>query len=285
MSWKTCNALNAFLKLERIPMKKCLIFILGIAYSLVSSPIQAENKSASTDNLNYKAVTLYKQKKFDEALELINQSIKKDPDNTFSIGLRAATYLALDRFSEARKDFVIVAKMKPDDAFINFNIGETYFLAKEYTKAKASFKKFLELEPNNELGLFKVFLCDLLSGQKEAIDERISTLTPSPVSPFYYFAHAGLNFYKKDNDDAHDYLSRATEIYPRNQILTFLDSFRELGWIDYEDLDEGAVVSADNIRNMSSKSFHAEQKEISVLSKLEALMPIEDEKENNKKKK
>ncbi|MEM9445204.1 MAG: tetratricopeptide repeat protein [Verrucomicrobiota bacterium] len=234
--------------------------------------------------IRQKTIQLYTKAKFTEALRSANELITLKPSDAFSYKLRAAIYVDLDKFAEARKDFSQAGELDPDDAFTHFNIGETYFLDKYYSNAIKHFRNFMKKEPNNELALFKIFLCNILSEQQQEVDQALSTLQPSPVSPLYYFAHAAIAFNKENPDKANELISTANNIYPNDQILTFVDSFLELGWVKTDQNVAKPIISGDKLKSMSSQSFHAEPIEAPVLTKLEDLLPLDEEEDEDKEK-
>ena len=95
-----------------------------------------------------------------------------------------------------------------------FNLGEVLFLNKKYPEARERFQIFVNSQPKNDLGLYKMYLCDLLGDQKKRANSFLQSLEPSPNSPIYYFSKAAEAFVKGDKAAAMEFVGSAYRIYP-----------------------------------------------------------------------
>jgi tetratricopeptide (TPR) repeat protein len=119
-----------------------------------------------------------------------------------------------------------------------FNLGEVLFLNNKYKEARERFQIFLNSQPKNDLGLFKIYLCDLLGENKPRAEEFLNTLQPNPSSPIYYFAKAAEAFVKGDKAAAMEFVGSAYRIYPPDANATFADSLVEKGYLTGEQAEK-----------------------------------------------
>ena len=119
-----------------------------------------------------------------------------------------------------------------------FNFGEVLFLNNKYKEARERFQIFINSQPKNDLGLYKIYLCDLLGQDKGKADNFLSSLQPNPSSPIYYFSKAAEAFSKGDKEAGMEFVGSAYRIYPPDANATFADSLVEKGYLSGEQAEK-----------------------------------------------
>lgn len=114
------------------------------------------------DYLN-EADKLSEQKKFKEAIELLDKAIQKDPKYLGAFINRGSDKSALGNFEEAIKDYKIVLDLDPKNTLALFNIGNNYKRLENYQTAIEYYNKafdikggqsiYLDLTPNDFIDL------------------------------------------------------------------------------------------------------------------------------------
>jgi tetratricopeptide (TPR) repeat protein len=117
-----------------------------------------------------------------------------------------------------------------------FNLGEVLFLNNKYADAREKFQIFLNSQPSNDLGIYKIYLCDLLGVNDARANSFLDSLKPSPNSPIYYFAKAADAFHSGDKAAATEFVTSAYRIYPPDANSTFADSLVEKGYLTGEQI-------------------------------------------------
>lgn len=199
---------------------------------------QGPEVSEQYRSLYEQAVIQFQKNDMKGALATLDKADKAQADIPQGYNLRGAIQVKLKNFNDARKAFEKAIAINPKMTMSLFNLGETEFLAKNYTQAKARFKTFLEQAGPNDLADYKIFLCNLLSGNDADAKRMMDSLSPSPSTPLAYFCKAAWDFKKGDKDGAVQYLQSAFSIYPSGQNMLFADSMIELGWISSGDVPQ-----------------------------------------------
>ena len=181
-----------------------------------------------------KAAQAFSRNDLDGALVALDLSDQAKPDQASNANLRGAIFTRKRDWAQAEAAFRQALKLQPDLPMAQFNLGEVLFLNNKYSDAREKFQIFLNSQPSNDLGLYKIYLCDLLSGNNAKADSFLSSLKPSPNSPIYYFAKAAEAFHRKDKEAATEFVTSAYRIYPPDANSTFADSLVEKGYLSGE---------------------------------------------------
>lgn len=167
------------------------------------------------------------------SLEISDQAKPKQASNA---NLRGAIFTRKRDWVKAEEAFRLALQLQPDLPMAQFNLGEVLFLNNKYPEAREKFQIFLNSQPKNDLGLYKMYLCDLLAGNSSKANDYLSTLKPDPMSPIYYFAKAAEAFHQGDKVAATEFVSSAYRIYPPDANSTFADSLVEKGYLTGEQM-------------------------------------------------
>jgi tetratricopeptide (TPR) repeat protein len=184
-----------------------------------------------------KAIQLFNQNDFDGTLKQLDEADKLQAGVVATQNLRGAVYVRQKKYDEAQKIFADLYQKDPQNVMALFNLGETYFLQKNYSEATKHFQAFTEKsKTQNSLGVYKVFLCNLQTGNeataKKTLDETQATIS----DPLYYYLNAAYLFKQGKLEDARGYLASAFQIYPGQANAAFIDSLIELGYVKPDDI-------------------------------------------------
>lgn len=168
------------------------------------------------------------------ALKYLDTADQAKPNQANNANLRGAIYTRQRDWVKAEAAFRESLRLQPDMPMAQFNLGEVLFLNDKYAEARERFQIFLNSQPKNDLGSYKIYLCDLLGGNQAKANEFLNQLQPSPNSPLYYFSKAAEAFAKQDKTAGMEFVSSAYRIYPPDANATFADSLVEKGYLSGE---------------------------------------------------
>ena len=229
------------------------LVVLAIAFALAgcgkpsktSAPSQAEAAAKRTDDLpadpeeKYKvtyirAAQAFSRNDLENAIKFLEMAEQAKPGQANTANLRGAIYTRQRDWPKAQAAFEEALAMQPGLPMAQFNLGEVLFLNQKYAEARERFQIFLNSQPKNDLGLYKIYLCDLLGGNKVKAQDFLKSLEPSPSSPIYYFSMAADAFVRGDRAAATQFVESAYRIYPADANATFADSLVEKGYLTGE---------------------------------------------------
>ena len=174
-----------------------------------------------------RAAQAFSRNDLENAIKFLEMAEQAKPGQANTANLKGAIYTRQRDWPKAQAAFEEALKLQPDLPMAQFNLGEVLFLNKKYSEARERFQIFVNSQPKNDLGLYKMYLCDLLGDQKERADSFLQSLEPSPNSPIFYFSKAAEAFVKGDKAAAMEFVGSAYRIYPPDANATFADSDRK----------------------------------------------------------
>ena len=215
----------------------------------VASPMTPSGAPTQTDDLpsepeeKYKvtyvrAAQAFSRNDLENAIKFLELAEQVKPGQANTANLRGAIYTRQRNWPKAQAAFEEALKLQPDLPMAQFNLGEVLFLNSQYKEARERFQTFLNSQPKNDLGLYKIYLCDLLGGDNVRAQDFLISLQPNPVSPIYYFSKAAESFVKGDKAAAMEYVGSAYRIYPPDANATFADSLVEKGYLSGEQAEK-----------------------------------------------
>lgn len=181
-----------------------------------------------------RAAQAFSKNDLEGALQLIEVAELAKPNQASNENLRGAVFTRKRDWPKAEEAFKKALALQPDLPMAQFNLGEVLFLNNNYPAAKERFQIFLNSQPSNDLGRYKMYLCDLLGGDSKKAEKFLGELQPNPASPIYYFANAAAAFYKNDKAAALELVGSAYRIYPPDANSTYADSLVEKGYLTGE---------------------------------------------------
>ena len=129
------------------------------ALELLKGKNSFENKAAYQKVAFYRAVELYSENKYNDALNLFNGSLKEPIDPIFvakATFWKAETEYNLTNYNAALIGFKQFAGFSeasglPENENLNYNLAYTYFKLKDYKNASNYFEKFIKNKANDKL--------------------------------------------------------------------------------------------------------------------------------------
>ena len=213
------------------------------------SPSAADQAAQRTDDLPtdpeekfkvtyIRAAQAFSRNDLENAIKFLDMAEQAKPGQANTANLKGAIYTRQRDWPKAQAAFEEALKLQPDLPMAQFNLGEVLFLNNKYKEARDRFQIFLNSQPKNDLGLYKIFLCDLLGDDKTKAQNFLSSLQPSPNSPIYYFSKAAEAFAQGNKAAAMEFVGSAYRIYPPDANATFADSLVEKGYLTGEQAEK-----------------------------------------------
>jgi len=129
-------------------------------------------------------------------------------------------------YAGARADYSLALEVAPSSFNAAFNLAEVDFVTKNYPAATAQFRRMLDARPQDEILLYRLFLCALLENNTDLANSCLDRLSPAGTTPAYYYANAARQFQNKNIPEARKFLSTAKTFYPGK--TAFFDSSNQL---------------------------------------------------------
>lgn len=95
-----------------------------------------------------RAKELNENRRFDEAIALADDIIRRNPDNVPAHSIRGQALLSQKRYGDAAAAFGTVVARNPSITIARFDLGSSFAGAGETAKAEAEWRKAIELEPH-----------------------------------------------------------------------------------------------------------------------------------------
>jgi tetratricopeptide (TPR) repeat protein len=132
--------------------------LLGYAYSKQSKPLSAEGayrKAIMLDSntLDWKrglARSFFEQERFAEAVALLGQLLKQEPERANLWRLQGKAYLGMKKPMEAAKNFEMVDKLGDASYATLTTLGDIYVNNKLYDPAVAAYTRAMKLQPDGD---------------------------------------------------------------------------------------------------------------------------------------
>jgi len=127
------------------------------------------------------AAIAYDDKRYDEALTLLNKALTLDPKNERSLFYKGLVHLAKENPQEAITPLETVHQLKPSDLDVQHHLGVAYFSVGAYDKAKPLLEPIFEQNPDTEdLGYYVGFLRYREKQYGIAVEAFEKNQTPNP---------------------------------------------------------------------------------------------------------
>jgi tetratricopeptide (TPR) repeat protein len=191
---------------------RCGFFLLTALFILYL-PAQA---NPPDDPPVKKALTFWNAGKYNEALQLLNDIIRANPDDGTAYELRGNIYAFLNNFKKAIDDYTKAIELRPDLAASYYYRATIYTLTNNYAPAIKDYTRALELQTGYYEAYFHRGTIYSRSGnQQRAITDftRVIELRPG-YSEAYLYRGIALEETGKYDDALRD-LNKALELNPR----------------------------------------------------------------------
>jgi len=135
-------------------MKKIICRIFVICLIIVGLQGTAFAKSGAKVNEYCKqAIELIENKKYDEAVDLLNKSIANNPNSNIAYANRAQAAKYLGKYAEAKADAEKAIELNPKNSLAYEVLGTTYLIEKKYSEAVNNFDKAILYDKKNKIAL------------------------------------------------------------------------------------------------------------------------------------
>jgi len=152
---------------------------------------------------------------FDQAVSMMNEIIKEDPDIIDAYFTLGNLYFKERKFEKALEAFFEALDRKPDDAFTVINIANSYIQLRNFEEAEKFILSFLpSLPPDSQVNLV---LGNIYNSQKkydQAIEYYNKCLELNPYSASAYNALGGVYIVQDKIAEAERHLQKALELNP-----------------------------------------------------------------------
>jgi Tfp pilus assembly protein PilF len=111
---------------------------------------ERRQQRTQADNLARQAGELLRENRVNQALELLEQAITRDPSNGRAHAQLAKILLSAGRPNEARQAFERTTVVNPSDADAFFQMGVIHQRLRDLERAITAFRKAVELSPGDQ---------------------------------------------------------------------------------------------------------------------------------------
>lgn len=103
--------------------------------------------SKDISSLTIKGFDYYQNKKYKKAIEVLEEALKFDPENTEILFKLANSYAQIKNFLRAKEYYEEVLKITPNNSHVLNNLAVIYYKFQEYEKARICLEKSLQINP------------------------------------------------------------------------------------------------------------------------------------------
>jgi Flp pilus assembly protein TadD len=97
--------------------------------------------------LNDRGTTLFREKRYAEALDAFQDAAKRSPSNALIANHLGYAYFKLERFDPAVEWFEKTVSLDPRRAIAYANLADAYLALGKRPEAKKNYERYLELQP------------------------------------------------------------------------------------------------------------------------------------------
>src|SRR6266487_3300591 len=128
-----------------------VVLSIGLVVGLLlSSSLPAGAQRSDVDILVNQAIIAYDDKRFADALNLLQDALKLDPNNVEALYYTGLTYLALKDPSHAVEVLEKARAKAPQNISIRYQLGVAYFTLEQYDKAEPLLTEVFKERPQLE---------------------------------------------------------------------------------------------------------------------------------------
>ncbi len=255
------DAIGQFNILARLDTTDCWIyFYLGIAKYNLGDIRGAQTDFDSSVKINpvftngyhFRAITLSRSGKYDEALGDLDTAMKLRPGLVGLYYSRGVTYFLAQQFDKAVEDFNRYIKKEPKDPSAYLNRGATYLFLSDTTKALSDYNVAISLDRFDPEGYIRRGRVHALQKNfDDAISDMNKAISLDTTNTFAYFNRA-LMYYDQNNYNAamadlnrvlRDEPGNALTLYNRSLISAQVGNFEDA----LADMDHVININPDNV--------------------------------------
>ena len=167
--------------------KQTLQVILGVAitwvpafsYAIAAKSIQSATTASSAER--QRAIALYDQKKFAEALDLLLAVVKKNKEDHLAWSYLGYALVQQKKYKAASKAFETALKLRPDIALVHSGLAYSFLFRSKWSDAIRAADNALRLNPNLADAYYAIAVAHLRTDkQDEALQNADSAIKINP---------------------------------------------------------------------------------------------------------
>ena len=170
-----------------------------------------------------------------DALAKLDEAEKLAPTDPNVYNIRGAIYLvpAVRHFDKAKEQFEKANALEPTALAPKFNLAELYFVKHSFAESESAFgavlTEYTKLQMSvRHLVAFKILVSQAEQGKLDEANKTLRThFTFMDDTPAYYFAKAAIAFVQKKDDEAKEWIEKASTIFKAGDNAPYLDSLME----------------------------------------------------------
>lgn len=175
-----------------------------------------ELKSQNIDDYYQLSVALNKNKQNEEAISILQDIIKKTPENEKVTNLLGEIYFEQEQYKEAASVYMSSLRYHPGSFDIYYNLGMTYTMMNDFQRAKEFYEKAAEVNSlayNAKLNLGQIAL--IYGDLDEAENYFRQSLKQNDLEAGSYYYLSQISLLKGDEDQAKNYMNVAVQLDSR----------------------------------------------------------------------
>jgi len=180
--------------------------------------------------LQNETATLLADNRLDEAQRNLDALDKLAPGTFIVLSHHGAMSMMRKDYPAARDTFTRALEVKPDSYVTRYNLAEVEFLLKNYAGAERLFQQMHEMNPKDEIILFRLALCALMQSSLERFDRYLAEFPPGGRSPARQYAIAARLLQDQKAGEANKLIQQARIIFG-DQTKFYDTTFREMGLV------------------------------------------------------
>ena len=221
------------LGIKRLALAHCLAFVL-----LLIAPSSAIAQDAALERARH----LFAAGSYEQAAQLLGDSIRKQPGNPDAHLLLAQIYTLQDRRSDAIREFTTTLQLTPQSAVAYNALGTALNRFAEFDEARKAFEQSIAIDPDVAQTHINLAMSLAQAGESSAAADqlqaaiRLAPTAPSAATAHYFLAKI---YGDEEPSRALDELNTAVKIDPRN-----LEAWLALGQLRQSLDDEPGTLEA-----------------------------------------
>ncbi|MDD5198882.1 MAG: tetratricopeptide repeat protein [Terrimicrobiaceae bacterium] len=217
-------------------MRRCIPYLLALA-SAAAAPAGAVSRDeafarlrdeARVAKLEEQSADDVKNHRYEVALKKAIEADALRPGNPIILNTKGAALTELGRYDEATKALEAAVAADPQAFQPQFNQGEMLSLQKKYSDAAVQFTVLLSRFGAIPIIKYKIYLCYVLTGQKNLASDALRTMRYPEDGAAWYFAHAVDRLQAGQRSEALRLLAAADAIH-HEEAQTYRDTLRGTG--------------------------------------------------------
>jgi tetratricopeptide (TPR) repeat protein len=216
-----------------------------LAFKRIESSLK--NNPTSAELLYYKSLCLTRFEKYDDAINILLETIKLDPNNTSKYNLAISVIysklgllsFSSKKFNESLKSYNLALSYNNESSEANYGLGIIALESNDFNKALTYFKTSIKLNENNFYSIYKLgvtyfSLADFSNAKKNYL--KAMSIQSSYID--VYFSLAQLYFQDNDSSLGLNTLRDAHMIQPNNISLNLIILSKMYELKLYDDLNK-----------------------------------------------